>query len=164
MPITQIQKDSVVSLYYLLRDKEGQVIDQTQPGDPLHYLHGHDNIVPGLEKQLENLKVGDKRNIEVLAIDAYGPYDEEKCFGIERASLPKAKLKPGMILELTPDDSEPFLARIVEIHPDHVAVDANHPMAGKDLFFDIEVVALRDATPEELTHGHVHTPGAEHHA
>jgi FKBP-type peptidyl-prolyl cis-trans isomerase SlyD len=163
MSTTQIEKNSVVSLNYILRDKEGQIIDQTQQGEPLLYLHGHQNIIPGLEKELEALKVGDKKKVHVPAADAYGEFDQEKCFGIERSSLPDAQLEPGMVLELTPDDGEGFLARIVQIADDHVDVDANHPMAGKDLFFEVEIVALRAASAEEVAHGHVHGPDGHHH-
>jgi FKBP-type peptidyl-prolyl cis-trans isomerase SlyD len=163
MSTSTVQKDSVVSLLYVLKDKEGTVIDQTEGGDPLVYIHGHDNIIPGLEKEMLGLKVGDKKKVEVLADNAYGVYDPDKCFGIERDSLPDAELTPGMTLELTPDDGETFLARIVKIEEDHVQVDANHPMAGKDLFFDVEVVGLREGNSEEVAHGHVHGPHGHHH-
>lgn len=157
-----IKNNSVVSLNYILRDKAGGIVDQSS-AEPLVYLHGHRNIIPGLEKALENCAVGDKKKVEVPTADAYGAYDEEKCFSIERKYLPETELEVGMMLELTPEDGDLLIARIVTVEKDHIDVDANHSMAGKDLFFEVEIVAVREATPDELAHGHAHGPGGHHH-
>ena len=158
-----ISKDCVVSMNYVLKDREGEVIDESR-GEPLLYLHGHGNIIPGLEKALENLKVGDKKKVEVPSAQGYGEFDPDKQFGIPGDQFPPdVQLQPGMMLELTPDDGPSIIARITKVTPELIEVDANHALAGKDLFFDVEIVALRTATPDELAHGHAHGPGGHHH-
>ena len=150
-------------MHYTLKDDKGTVLDQSTSGEPLLYLHGHQNIIPGLEKELANLKVGDRKRVHVKPEDGYGSHDPEKCFAIPRKHLPPGELKPGMVLELSPEDGPAFLARITDVGPADVQLDANHPMAGKDLYFDIEIVAIRPATQDEISHGHAHGPGGHHH-
>jgi len=157
-----IAKDKVVSLNYTLTSPEGEVLDKSDE-HPLEYLHGHHNIIPGLERALENHKVGDKLKVEVKPEDGYGAIDESKKFNIDRAHFGGSDLKPGMMVELTPNKGQPFMARIVDSNDTHVEVDANHPMAGRHLCFDVEVVGIRDGQPEELAHGHVHGPHGHHH-
>jgi FKBP-type peptidyl-prolyl cis-trans isomerase SlyD len=158
-----IVKDQVVTFHYTLRDKDGNVLDQSVGGDPLAYLHGHHNIIPGLEVHLTQKKVGEKLQVHVTPENGYGTYDPDKCFLIERAQLPKVDLQPGMALELHADDGETLLASVVAVDDKSVEVDANHPMAGKDLFFEVEIMDIRAASQEEITHGHVHGPGGHHH-
>lgn len=157
-----ITKNKVVSLKYVLTDPGGEVLDQSDE-HPLEYLHGHHNIIPGLEKALENHKVGDKLKVEVAPDQGYGAVDEDKRFSIDRAHFGDSDLKTGMMVELTPNKGNPFMARIVGVNADSVEVDANHPMAGMHLCFDVEVVAIRDAQSEEISHGHVHGPHGHHH-
>ena len=158
-----IVKDQVVTFHYTLRDKEGNVLDQSVGGAPLAYLHGHHNIIPGLETHLTAKNVGDKLQVHVTPENGYGAYDPEKCFLIERAQLPKVDLEPGMVLELHADDGETLMAAIIAVDDKAVEVDANHPMAGKDLFFEVEILAIRAASQEEVAHGHVHGPDGHHH-
>ena len=158
-----IEKDQVVSFHYTLKDKDGNVIDQSVGGDPLTYLHGHHNIIPGLESHMTKKKVGDKLKVHVTPENGYGSYDPEKRFLIERAQLPDVELEPGMALELHAEDGETLMAAIVAVDEQAVEVDANHPMAGQDLFFEVEVMDIRGASPEEIEHGHVHGPGGHHH-
>ncbi len=157
-----IAKDKVVSLNYTLTSPEGEVLDKSED-HPLEYLHGHHNIIPGLEKALETHKVGDKFKVEVKPEDGYGPLDESKRFAIDASHFAGSDLKEGMMVELTPNKGQPFMARIVGISEAHVDVDANHPMAGRHLCFDVEIVGIRDGLPEEIAHGHVHGPHGHHH-
>lgn len=160
---TTIAKDQVVTFHYTLKDQQGQVIDQSVGGDPLAYLHGHGNIIPGLESQLLDKKVGDRLQVHVTPENGYGVHDPEKRFLIPRNALPKVELQPGMMLELEAEDGETLRATIVALDAKHVEVDANHSLAGVDLFFDVEIVAIRPASAEEIAHGHVHGEGGHHH-
>lgn len=157
-----IEKDQVVTFHYILKDKDGTILDQSVDGSPLHYLHGHHNIVPGLESQMASKKVGDKLLVHVTPESGYGDYDPDKRFLLDRSQLPD-DLEPGLALELHDEDGETLLAVIVAVEKQHVEVDANHPMAGKDLHFDVEILSIRPASAEEIQHGHVHGPGGHHH-
>ena len=159
---SQIAKDPAGTFHYILKDKDGTILDQSVEGEPLHYLHGHHNIVPGLESQMESKEVGDKLQVHVTPESGYGEYDPDKRFLLDRSQLPD-ELEPGLALELHAEDGEMLLAKIVAVEKKHVEVDANHPMAGKDLHFDIEILAIRPASAEEIQHGHVHGPGGHHH-
>ena len=157
-----IAKDKVVSLNYTLTSPEGEVLDKSDE-HPLEYLHGHHNIIPGLERGLENHKVGDRLKVEVKPEDGYGPVDEQKRFSIDRSHFGDSPPTEGMMVELTPNRGQPFMARVVGIGDNTVEVDANHPMAGRHLCFDVEVLGIRDGLPEEIAHGHVHGPHGHHH-
>lgn len=159
-----IEKNQVVTFHYTLKDKDGNVLDKSVGGDPLSYLHGHSNIVPGLEVEMESKKVGDKLQVHVTPENGYGHYDPEKRFLIGRDQLPgDVELEPGMALELHADDGDTLIAAVVAVDKKAIEVDANHPMAGVDLHFEIEVLEIRDASAEEIQHGHVHGPGGHHH-
>lgn len=159
-----IAKDQVVSFHYTLRDKEGTVIDASDPQEPLSYLHGHQNIVPGLESQLDSKQPGDKLQVHVTPELGYGDYDEEKCFLISRRQFPQGQApEVGMMLELHSDEGHVMRARVARVGKEEIELDANHPLAGVDLFFDVEIVGVRAATSEEIAHGHVHSGGCGGH-
>jgi FKBP-type peptidyl-prolyl cis-trans isomerase SlyD len=149
-----IQNNKVVSIHYTLTDETGEILDASD-GTPLGYLHGHQNIIPGLENALVNLQPGDKKLVKVLPEDGYGHYDEAKVFEFPKVDMPP-QAEEGMMLELETGAGEPFLVRVVEIRPESLLLDANHPMAGKVLQFEVEIADVRDATEQELAHGHVH--------
>lgn len=149
-----IEKNRVVTFHYTLKDQDGNLLEKSFGGDPVNYLHGH-NSIPGLESHLNEKKVGDKLHVHVTPENGYGSYDPEKRFLVDRAQLPPADLEMGMTLELEADDGEPLLASIVAIDDMTLEVDANHPMAGKDLFFDVEIIAIRQASTEEIFSGEV---------
>jgi FKBP-type peptidyl-prolyl cis-trans isomerase SlyD len=157
-----IKKDSVVSFNYTLKDDTGDIIDSSAPGEPLAYLHGHGNIVPGLERELEGKAAHDKLSVKIAPADAYGEYDKNLVQKIPRRSLKGiAKVTVGMRLHAqTPQG--PQAVTVTAVTGDMVTIDANHPLAGQNLNFDIEIVDVRDATAEELAHGHVHGPGGHH--
>ncbi len=160
MPIGQ---DSVVTIHYTLKDDEGQVIDSSREGDPIAYLHGHGNLVPGLERELEGKNSGDKVVVSVTPADGYGEFDQNLIQQVPRRALQGIKnIKVGMRLHAqTPQG--PRAVTITRLVGDMVTIDANHPLAGKNLNFDVEVTDVRAASEEELEHGHVHGEGGHHH-
>jgi FKBP-type peptidyl-prolyl cis-trans isomerase SlyD len=163
----KIGKGSVVSLQYKLHLGDGQVIDASEPGDPLVYLHGESQIVPGLERELEGLESGAARQVAVAPADGYGELDLTAVQRVPKHAFPEG-FEPEVGQELVaqgPDGQPlPFVVKGVEkgLEGEIVVVDFNHPLAGKTLHFDVTVVEVRVATAEELEHGHVHGPG-EHH-
>ena len=159
----KISQDSVVSFLYTLKDDAGATIDQSD-GEPLAYLHGHGQIVPGLERELTGKSTGEKLHVHVSPADGYGEYDAARVQKVPReafSSIPD--LRVGMTLGTRTRSGGHAEVVVREIGPDAVAVDGNHPLAGKDLFFDIEIVEVRAASEEELAHQHVHGPGGHHH-
>jgi FKBP-type peptidyl-prolyl cis-trans isomerase SlyD len=161
--VDTIKDGAVVSLAYTLRLSNGEVIDFSEADDPLEYLHGADNIIPGLENQLAGLQVGDEREIEVAPVDGYGEYDPEEIEVVERSQLPKnlPELKLGMVLAISDEEGNFSEAFVREIAPSSITLDFNHPLAGQKLFFKVQVLGIREATPEEIEHGHAH--GAHSH-
>ena len=158
---TVVADDVVVSLEYTLT-VDGEVVDSTEGIEPISFLQGYENIIPGLERELYGLKVGDSKKVHVTAKDAYGEIDPEAVVDVPRKDIPKdIPLKPGVELQVTNEDGELLDAVIVSVAKDMVRLDFNHPLAGKDLNFDITVVELREAEPEELEHGHVHEDDME---
>jgi FKBP-type peptidyl-prolyl cis-trans isomerase SlyD len=152
----QVADDVVVSIDYTLT-VEGEVIDSTEGEEPLQFLQGHQNIIPGLEKELSGMKIGDNKKVVVSPEEAYGEIDPENIIEVPREEFPsEIPLEPGTELEVKNADGEVLSATIAEINSQTVKLDFNHPLAGKQLTFDVTVVELREATEEELTHGHVH--------
>ena len=161
--MTTITKDTAVLFNYTLKDEDGNVIDQSAEGQPLAYLHGHANIIPGLEAQLEGKTVGDKVNAVVAPADGYGEYHSEAVQEIPRDNFQGVEdIQPGMQFQSQSGD-QVMLVTVKDVTDDIVTVDANHPLAGKALTFDVEIVEVRPATQEELSHGHVHGAGGVQH-
>jgi FKBP-type peptidyl-prolyl cis-trans isomerase SlyD len=157
----QIADKKAVTFHYTLRDDEGTVLDSSEGKKPMTYLHGASNIVPGLEKALEGKKAGDDVKATVPPAEGYGTRNEANIRNVPRRKLPDGKLVPGMRMQLQTNQG-PIVATVLAISGDYVTIDANHPLADKTLHFDVKVVEVRDATPEELKHGHVHGPGGHH--
>lgn len=160
MALDKIAKDVVVELQYKLRLDDGTLVEESTPDDPLVYLHGHDNIIPGLERQLEGMRVGEKKTITVEPEEAYGEYNEDDIGRISLDEIP-ADFEPeiGMLLPVIDDEGNEDEVEIVEMEDDAIIVDFNHPLAGERLAFEVEVTGLRAADAEELDHGHVHEDG-----
>ncbi len=158
MTIDKVADNVVVSIAYELKLNDGEVIDSASNVDPLTYLHGASNIIPGLERELAGLKVGDTRMVEVAPGDAYGEVDPDEFQLVPRTLFPETlELEEGMGLRLIDQGTgQPVEAYVAEVHPDTVLLDFNHPLAGETLYFEIEVIQLRAASTEELAHGHVH--------
>ena len=156
-------KDAVVSIDYRLHLGDGEVVDESEAGDPLVYLHGYEEIVPGLEKALEGKAAGDKVQAVVKPEDAYGEYDPEGLEEVARTEFPAdMPLEAGGVITGTDPDGDEVDFLVKEVKKDTVVVDFNHPMAGKTLHFDVTVREVRAATKDELEHGHAHGPGHEH--
>ena len=151
-----ISKGKVVSIDYILHDAGGKLLDSSDEGDPLVYLHGNENIIPGLERQLEGKTTGEKLTCVVPAADGYGERNEELVLKVNKSEFgPDADVTPGMQFEARGEDGAQIVT-VVKIEGDEVTIDANHPLAGEALHFQVSVVDVREATPEELEHGHVH--------
>ena len=161
----QAGADAVVTIHYTLTDGTGVVIDTSRDGDPFAYLHGHQNIVPGLERQLVGKASGDSVQAVVAPEEGYGPRVDNATIAVPRADLPAdAELSVGMQLVAQQDEnSPPQPVWVAAIDGDTVTMDFNHPLAGQTLHFDVEVISIRKATAEELEHGHPHGPGGHQH-
>jgi len=159
----QVAKDKVVSIDYTLTGPGGDVLDSSQGRGPLVYLHGQGNIIPGLEQALEGKSTGDSLNAVVPPEQAYGPKMPEMVQPVPRSSFSGIdEIKPGMQFQArTPQG--PRVVTVVGVDENSVTVDANHPLAGQTLSFDVKVVEVRDATAEELSHGHAHGAGGHEH-
>ena len=160
----RIEKGRVVDIDYSLHLGDGKVVDQSGPGEPLTYLHGEGEIVPGLESALEGAEVGERKQVVVPPGSGYGDRDPGGIQRVPRQAFP-AGFQPEVGMELSAQgpegDEVPFVIQNVE--PDAVTIDLNHPLAGKTLHFDVTVREVREATPDELEHGHVHGPEGHEH-
>ncbi len=151
----------VISFLYTLRDPDGRVIDMSSPEEPIVFLAGSGMIIEGLDAALNRMTTGTKTRVEVPAAQAYGDRDPEQVRRVARSFLPvEGEVKVGDQFKTAPDPAAPIVT-VVEVDGDEIVLDANHSLAGVDLTFDVEVVAMRPATPVEIEHGHVH--GADGH-
>jgi len=152
-----VKQHSVVSIHYHLTDESDQVLDSSQGQDPLTYLHGAGGIIPGLEKEITGKAVGDKFQVSVAPAEGYGELDQSLIQSIPLAAFEGIeKVEPGMHFQTQGQDGSARLLTVTAVEGEEVTVDLNHPLAGVTLLFDIEVMEIRDATPEEIEHGHVH--------
>jgi FKBP-type peptidyl-prolyl cis-trans isomerase SlyD len=160
---TNINADKVVTFHYVLRDQESELIESSEGKDPVTYMHGHNNIVPGLETQMAGKQSGDKFSATVLPEDAYGLRDPNAVQRVPIKHLQsKGKIVPGQMVAVNTRDGARH-ALVVKVGHFNVDLDLNHPLAGKTLVFEIEIVDVRAATEEELAHGHAHGPGGHGH-
>ena len=159
----QIGERTVATFHYTLTDDAGKVLDSSANGAPLTYLHGAGNIVPGLEKEMAGRSAGEKFVVVVAPEEGYGMPNPMMMQVVPREAFQGVDtLEVGMEFQAqTPQG--PMSVSIAKIEGDEVTVDGNHPLAGQTLHFAIEVTAVRDASLEELTHGHVHGEGGHHH-
>lgn len=157
----QIAKNAVVAIDYTLTDDNGQVLDTSQERGPLSYLHGAGNIIPGLEKALEGKAEGEKVNVSVAPEEGYGQRDESLVQAVPKKMFAEtAEPEPGMQFQAMGPDGARILT-VMKVEGDQVTVDANHPLAGQQLNFDVAVVNVREASEEEVEHGHVHDPNED---
>ncbi len=158
-----IQDRKAVSFHYTLTNQDGEQIETTRNKEPMTYLHGAYNIIPGLESAMTGRSVGDEFQVTIEPADAYGEKDEAKFQRIssKHFRLPK-KLKPGQVVGLQTKKG-PVRVTIIKVGRFNVDIDTNHPLAGQVLTFDVEVSAVRDATKEEIAHGHAHGSGGVEH-
>jgi FKBP-type peptidyl-prolyl cis-trans isomerase SlyD len=159
----QIGPNSVVSIHYELSNDAGEILDASAEGEPLIYLHGAQNIIPGLEKELTGKKVGDALKVKVQPEEGYGIRQPELIQQVPRNAFPDPdNLSVGMQFSAQSDNGHVSVV-ITELTDSSATVDGNHPLAGVVLNFDVSIADIRPATEEEISHGHVHTPGHHHH-
>ena len=158
----KIEKDRVVRFHYSVAEQGQEPVESSKGGEPLAILYGHGNIIPGLEKAMEGREAGDTFSADVPAAEAYGEKREGLTQRIPKKHFGDQRLVPGMQVVLNTNFG-PRAVTIEKVGMSVVDVDLNHSMAGKDLHFDIDVVDVREATAEELEHGHVHGEGGHHH-
>lgn len=153
----------VVSIHYTLKDDSGEVLDTSSGREPLSYLHGHGNIIPGLEQALEGTAAGHRSQVAVEPAEGYGEANPDLVFEAPREQFPAdLKLEEGTrVYAEGPQGRVTF--RVVQLTEKGAMLDGNHPLAGKRLLFDVEVVEVRPATKDEMEHGHVHGEGGHHH-
>lgn len=152
----------VVTFHYTLRDPSDRVLDTSAGGEPITFLEGAGQIIDGLDEQLRSANAGEKRRVAVPAAKAYGERDPAQVQAVPRAQLPiEGEVRVGDQFQAGEDRYAPVVT-VVKVEGDQVTLDANHPLAGVDLTFDVEVVAVRAATAEEVRHGHAHGPGGAH--
>lgn len=161
--LTEVANDLVVTIEYKLT-VDGEMIDSSDEEAPLEYLHGHANIIFGLEKELTGMKAGETKKVEVSPEEGYGELDPEAVLEVPRSEFPEdVPIEPGIELEITDDEGDMMFATITEVGEETVVLDTNHPLAGQTLYFEVKVVGMRQATEAEIEHGHVHFGGHDHH-
>jgi FKBP-type peptidyl-prolyl cis-trans isomerase SlyD len=160
----KIANGNVVGIDYSLHLGDGEVVDASEPGEPLTYLHGEGQIVPGLESALDGLDVGDRKQVVVAPADGYGDHDPRGLQEVPRSAFPPDfDAKVGMELTAEGPSGEPVPFTIREVRLETLLIDLNHPLAGKTLHFDVTVREVRTATEEERAHGHAHGPHGHDH-
>ena len=157
------QSNRVISIHYTLTDEKGAVIDSSRGSEPLQYLEGAGNIIPGLEQEVSQMRIGDKKNVTIPASQAYGEKREDLLLEVPRSQFPESiTLKVGDRFRGGNEAHAPVFT-VMALEGDKVTLDGNHPLAGKDLNFEVEVTEMRAATEEEISHGHAHGPHGHHH-
>ncbi len=155
----EISKNKVAGIHYTLRDNTGTIIDTSDGREPLYYLHGAGNLIIGMEEGLEGKTIGDKFQLKISPAKGYGEKDPSMTQKVPRSAFGNQEVKQGMKFQT----DRGAVVTVTDVGLDSVTVDANHPLAGVELNFAVEVMEVRNATQEELDHGHVHGPGGHHH-
>ena len=155
----EISKNRVAGIHYTLRDNTGTIIDTSDGREPLYYLHGAGNLIIGMEEGLEGKTIGDKFQLKISPEKGYGEKDPSMTQKVPRSAFGNQEVKQGMKFQT----DRGAVVTVTDVGLDSVTVDANHPLAGVELNFAVEVMEVRNATQEELEHGHVHGPGGHHH-
>ncbi len=158
----KVDDGQVVSMHYTL-EVDGKIMDTSEGGEPLEFIQGMGHILPGLEHQLYDMKVGEDKQVVVAPRDGYGEVDTEAFMDVPRQAFPaNVPLETGTELELRDQAGHPVYARIERVDESSVHLDMNHPLAGKELHFAVRIAGLRHATDEEISHGHIHPHGDSH--
>lgn len=159
----KIDKHSVVSMHYTLKNQEGMVLDSSEGREPLVYLHGVGALIPGLENELNGKTSGEKLQAVIAPENAYGEIRKDLLHVVPKSGFQgDEELMEGMQVQLDTDQG-PAIAVVAKINGEEVTLDLNHPLAGMTLYFDVEVVDVREASKDEIDHGHVHGHGGHHH-
>lgn len=157
--VMQITKNKVAAIHYTLKDNEGNILDSSEGRDPLYYIQGIGNLIPGMEEGLEGKGMGEKIDIKVSPDKGYGDINPQLVQQVPINAFGDQAVKPGMRFNTNRGD----VVTVTEVGAETVTVDGNHPLAGVELNFQVEVMEVRNATEEELQHGHVHGPGGHNH-
>lgn len=152
----------VIAFTYTLTDKDQKVIDASAEGHPLIFMTESGQIIPGLETILVSMNLNEKKKVTIPAKEAYGSYNQSLVYKVNRSKLPTAQVKVGDVFEAG-NGQQSFPVSVINIEGDDVTLDGNHPLAGQDLNFEVEVVQKREATVDEVAHGHVHGTGGCNH-
>lgn len=155
----QITKNKVAAIHYTLTDNQGNVLDSSSGREPLHYIHGIGNLIPGMEEGLEGKAKGDKFNLKVSPAKGYGEKNSALTQQVPRSAFGNQAVEVGMQFQT----NQGQVVTVTNVGLDQITIDANHPLAGVELNFAVEVMEIREATEEEIAHGHVHGPGGHHH-
>lgn len=164
-----IEAKQVVSLHYKLKDENGKLIEETYGGNPLSFIYGVGGMIPQFEEQIKDLNPGDKFSFKIAAADAYGIRNNEAVVDIPKnifevdGKIDDNLLTVGNVIPMSDNQGQRMDGIVKEVNNDSVKMDFNHPLAGVDLYFEGEIVSTREATQEELDHGHVHGEGGHHH-
>jgi FKBP-type peptidyl-prolyl cis-trans isomerase SlyD len=159
----QVAQDAVVSIHYTLTNDQGETLDSSAGAEPLVYLHGNGNLIPGLENALVGKQAGDKLTVKIAPADAYGEFDKSLIQQVPRRQFKGVgDVREGMQFQVQ-SNAGPRMVTVTKVAGDMVTIDGNHALAGQNLNFDVEITDVRAATEEELAHGHVHGPGGHHH-
>ncbi len=160
----RISEQKVVTMNYEVADDQGQLIDRSEEGGPLAYIHGNGQLIPGLETALEGRGKGDKVAVDVPPEQGYGERDEKGVQTVARNQFDDSvEIEVGMQFEAQDDDEGHQIVTVAAVDGENITLDTNHPLAGKNLRFKVEILDVRDASTEELSHGHVHGPGGHDH-
>ncbi|MBL7865155.1 MAG: peptidylprolyl isomerase [Cyclobacteriaceae bacterium] len=154
----KIAKHSVAAIHYTLTDNSGKVLDSSAGRDPLYYLHGEGNLIPGMEEGLEGQSKGTKLQLKISPEKGYGVRDEKLIQQVPRSAFGQQKIEKGMQFQT----NNGMVVTVTNVGLEQITVDANHALAGVELHFAVEVMEVRSATPDEISHGHVHGPGGHH--
>lgn len=159
-----IGKNKVVTINYTLKDEKGTVIDSTENNPPFSYLSGNHQILPGLEEKIDEMIIGSSKNVVLEPKDAYGEFKDDAVQKINKKEFPEGtNLEKGMNFVANTPEGQQMPFYIQEIEGEEITIDFNHPLAGQKLEFDVKLVDVRDATSEEITHGHAHGGDGHHH-
>lgn len=158
----QITQNVAAAIHYTLRNKAGQIIDSSEGKDPLHYLHGHGNLILGMESGLEGKSMGDKFNIVVAPEQGYGLLDDGLITTVPHTAFGEHQPTIGDRFQAGHGD-ERYVVEVTAITENGITVNGNHPLAGEELHFEVEVISVRIATDDEIAHGHIHGPGGHSH-
>ncbi len=159
---TKVDDGKVVAMHYTLQ-VDGKVVDSSEGGEPLQFIQGMGHIIPGLEHQLYDMEVGQSKSVTVPPKEGYGETDASAFMDVPREAFPdNVPLDKGTELELRDQGGNPVYARVDNVTDQNVRLDMNHPLAGKELHFDVRIAGVRPATDEEVSHGHVHSGDHKH--
>jgi FKBP-type peptidyl-prolyl cis-trans isomerase SlyD len=158
----QISAQKVVSIHYTLTDNDGNVLDTSSNGEPLKYIQGIGALIAGMEEGLEGKAKGDKLQLKIAPEKGYGIHQPEMIQQVPMSAFGGQMVSPGMQFEAGTEEQR-FIVTVTDVNDEFATIDGNHPLAGVELNFDVEVLEVREASEEELDHGHVHGPGGHHH-